>query len=375
MRKCSNFLNTYMEYMKEHEAPRIYHKWCALSLLSAIVRDNVFTKINYYTTYTNLYVLLVGMSGSGKGTSMAEAIDLYKEVCKEDRSTIYGCITPEQLIHRLATTPELFLQTNEFSVLIANAKTDGKIIPVFCDVFDGRPTGNDTKTQGSDKIDRCYFTLLGGSAPDLLEYLPMNSIGGGLTSRMMILFSDKLKKAFKFTLDPKLASIRLNLIEDLKHISKLKGKFTWDKKAETWFCNWIAHHNTEKIDNELLAGIHSRKPIYLVKIAMLLSIAESDSLMIKDKHLVKALKWVEEGYKYNLELLSMLDTTEFGKNKDNVYSKIKNKKCIAHSTLLGKVSRKINAKYLKDIIECLVQEKKIEIIMEEGKMFYKIRRV
>jgi hypothetical protein len=82
------------------------------------------------------------------------------------------------------------------------------------------------------------------------------------------------------------------LVEDLKHISSLQGKFTFTPAASRAF---EEHYNSrpepeEEYEDERLRGYASRKDIHTLKLAMAMSIAESDSLEITDLHIEAAIE-------------------------------------------------------------------------------------
>ena len=75
-----HFLNLYMHMIGRSEVPRRFHFWSAMSLLAACVADRVWVKADIATKISpNLYVFLVGPSGSGKEQAIKVVLKLVAE--------------------------------------------------------------------------------------------------------------------------------------------------------------------------------------------------------------------------------------------------------------------------------------------------------
>ena len=75
-----HFLNLYMHMIGRSEVPRRFHFWSCMSLLAACVADRVWVKADIATKiYPNLYVFLVGPSGSGKEQAIKVVLKLVAE--------------------------------------------------------------------------------------------------------------------------------------------------------------------------------------------------------------------------------------------------------------------------------------------------------
>ena len=95
------FIDLYMHMIGRSEVPRRFHFWSAMSLLAACVADRVWVKADIATKiYPNLYVFLVGPSGSGK----EQAIKVVLKLVAEQQSKVNpyaGKMTgPKKSLHR-----------------------------------------------------------------------------------------------------------------------------------------------------------------------------------------------------------------------------------------------------------------------------------
>lgn len=91
-----DFFTDYFRYIGESEAPSIYHRWTALSILGALLGRNVWLPFGHSKIYPNQYIMLMGPAGARKGTAMNPGVFLLRE-------SGYNTFAPE------AVSKEMFL--------------------------------------------------------------------------------------------------------------------------------------------------------------------------------------------------------------------------------------------------------------------------
>ena len=139
---------------------------------------------------------------------------------------------------------------------------------------------------------------------------------GGFSSR--ILFVVERGKPDKLIPWPEkneeVEELERKLIQDLKVIHSLTGQFTMTKECWDFYDEWyLGKYQDEQnnLPNYKFKGYFSRKATHIMKIAMCLSVSESNDLVLNKDHVESALKLVVD-----LEPL-MFDTfTMSGKNKN-----------------------------------------------------------
>src|SRR5439155_10891852 len=86
-------------YTSEHEAPEKIHFWTALSVLSSSVRRRIWMDRPYYRLFPNLYVLVIGDSGSvRKSGALKLGLNLIKEALDTQVNVARDFMTPEALL-------------------------------------------------------------------------------------------------------------------------------------------------------------------------------------------------------------------------------------------------------------------------------------
>jgi hypothetical protein len=309
-RKTKNFITAYEEFTKSHEGPALFHTWTSLFMLAAAVRRKVWFDQVHFKIYPNLYIVFISPPGRGKKSSSAEiGIDILKEL--GDIRLSSESVTREALIKDLAgssstyMTPEgipvthcsLSIFSSEWSVFLGHKNSGNEpMIALLTDLF-GCPNRwtYRTKLSGTDTLENVFLNKLACTTFDYLaSSLPMDAIGGGLTSRVIFVVEFKKRQKAPLLEDlvrPEDIALREFLKQDLEHVSLIQGKMTFSPEAKQMYIDWYnsLDEDNPPIKDERFFGYFERKPTHVIKVAMLMSIAESDSRIIEVHHLAEAL--------------------------------------------------------------------------------------
>lgn len=305
-RRAGNWLNAWLEYSKESESPDNYHIWCALSALSAAVKRNLWLDQGMYILYPNMYVALVGPPGR---TAKSTALYLAKQIVSSSGVVKFGpdSCTREQLIRSMFESKmnnqcAMAVWSTEFSSLIGPSGL--LMIQFLLDIYDCNytdPSGwkYETKHQGKDAIVNPYLAGLFCTTPDyLVESMPDNIIGHGFTSRVIFVHEEKER-----LINPRPAKtddlLAAALVQDLRHISRLSGQFQWTPEGAKAYDTFYEGLYKNLPEDHRIEGYHWRKKIHVLKVAMLLSIAEGDSLIL-DRRDIDAAVQLLHGIEHNM---------------------------------------------------------------------------
>lgn len=289
-RKCSNWLRSYVDYTRFQEAPESFHTWVALSILASTVKRNIYLPRGYFNIYPNLYIALVAPSGFSKSSaanigansilSHVKEVDILKEKLtswflldyfdKLTKSKGECCVTiyaPEMrnFLGDLNKTETVTLLTSFYECPDSPAyRTKGGGVLQFKDVC---------------------INLLACSTPEWLTLgTTTDEIAGGFTGRFVYVYEDSTPRSFPFPEDfitTTLTDLRQDLIDDLNTIKSLKGQFVITDQAKAEYIVWYTHRKSECRD-ERLVSYYERKRDLIFKIAMLLSVAQDNSLVIDE---------------------------------------------------------------------------------------------
>ena len=312
-----SWLDAYLDYIDSTENPQSFNLWAAVSAVSASLKRRVYVWRNFVQYFPNQYIVLVGPPGIGKGASIHPVINIVNEA--KTVNYLSDKITAERIIQKLADgfvhiQPQMTV-ANMGTVTMTQDHTAtilSKELPVFlsssewlhslmCQLWDENTFEYETKNKGSYKIDNMCVGLLAGCVPDFIRMLSrdtMAPITGGFTARTVFVYAtDKSKLVPGGWGKPanSTTQLRNELINDLDYISKLEGEMTFSNNALTlWDMKYAEHNKKADFDSDVSANFKSRLSSHIIKLAIAISVSDSDSLIIHDYHLARAIAMLEE---------------------------------------------------------------------------------
>lgn len=315
VRKVGNWVRAYLEYTKESESPESYHLWTAVSSISSATKRNVWLDQGLYVLFPNLFIAFIGPPAR---TAKSTALYLGRSVLRYVPGIKFGpeACSKEQLIRAMAESKfdnqcAMTIHCSEFSDLV---DTSGILMIQFLTgIYDGNytePSGwkYETKHQGKDNLINPNLNLIFGTTPTYwAEAMPESIIGHGFTSRTIIVAEDKERHQNSLP-DPNESELGKALIEDLIHISRIRGQFKWGGKmtkektrsgremteAQVTYDQFYKGLYTAVPTDHRLEGFHWRKKTHVLKVAMILSLAERDDLIIESRDIETAVQFLHD---------------------------------------------------------------------------------
>lgn len=236
MQQEQNFIEDYLDYFGITEVPTIYDRWCCLSGIAALLERNCYVMFGDNKIYPNQYTMLVGDSGARKDTAINRIKKLLKKVgyntIAADRTSKEKLLQDmEEGLDKLGTTNHLMdvniingrkstknptLQALFPDVELSNDPTQCMIVAGELNAFLGH--GNvefidlltqlwdyddiyesRIKTGRSVRVPFPTINLLGGNTNiGISQSFPTESIGTGLFSRLLMVFSPPTGRRITF---------------------------------------------------------------------------------------------------------------------------------------------------------------------------------
>lgn len=295
MRKGGDWIEDYLKYTEETEPPILYKEWTAASTIAAALQRKCWLPWGIDDTiFPNLYVVLVGPPGATrKGTAMKTGIKLLREI---GINLAPKSVTREALIKVIEdNNAETALQSKEvihhcslsiFSpeLTVFLGHDDGPFLAALTDWYDCDDVWEYlTKNQGVNNILNIWVNLMGATTPSLIQRaLPLNTIGGGLASRIIFVFEDEIGKIVPAPFEtPSEIALRSSLVIDLGSIHSIKGKFSFTKDCMDLWIDWYTnmHKNMPKMP-PTFDGYLSRRQTHVRKLAMIMSASRGNDTTI-----------------------------------------------------------------------------------------------
>src|SRR6266436_878239 len=287
-----NFIKNFLTYAKGCETPELYDLWSALAVLASVVSRRVWINQGYYTIYPNLYIVLVGAPGGRKTTSMNMGKDMLRELGTIPFAAT--CMTKEALCRYMATqctkqfilpnkpdappktyTPITLCLTELSHFLGAN---QAYMIDFLTTIYDQEIYDAKTKNKGDDIIPGPYLTVLACTTPsNITRYLKEDVISGGFSRRTLFAYEIDEGEPIAFpVVTPEAAKAWEECIKWAKKLEEVAGAFEWTSEATLWYKPWYDNLFRElKNKTDMTRGYYKSKHIQLLKIAMLVSLAET----------------------------------------------------------------------------------------------------
>jgi hypothetical protein len=298
-----SWIQAYLAYTAESEAPEEFHKWVAVSVIAGAMQRQSFFNYEYFILYPNMYVVLVAPAGRcKKSTAMKIGRGILSDV--PGISFTSDSVTRERLIMDMAQAKSteghssMTAYSSEFATLLTSSGMD--MVVFLTDIYDS-PTewSHKTKVGGTNKITAPWLNLVGCTTPDWIsKAMPLDTIGVGLTSRIIFVYQDtpRIKPPFPKLSDAQKA-LRPLMVEDLAAISRIAGEFKWEGgEAEQKFSDWYTGRleRPNPVGDPRMDGYFERKPQHIIKLMMALSASQRDDTILTANDFDAALAMFEQ---------------------------------------------------------------------------------
>lgn len=305
-----SFLQNYRTFCSGNEAHPTYHTFAALSALSALTQRKIWIDLGYFKIFPNLYTVLVGPAGGRKTTAMDICCKLIEKMNNIPFMT--DCVTKEKLImdiraeeRTVQEMPDLYkdqkivsptaLFLTELSDFLGPSSVG--MINFLTAIYDRDTYTYKTKNKGSEKLVGPYLTILACTTPEwITTYLRSDVISGGFSRRTLFVYEwEEGKRIPRPKITDEMVVAWDEVLRHARAIQKLAGPMKWSPDAAKFFDDWYI--NLKIPTDNTVVGYYKSKHIQLIKVAMLLSLAESTNMVLETRHL-----------QFGLELLGMMET-------------------------------------------------------------------
>ena len=307
-RRCNDWIDSYMQFVDNTEPPDNYKRWVAISVVAGAMQRKCYLEWGSLMFYPNMYIILVGPPGkSRKGTAMSPGRSFLEDL---NIPMAAEAITREALIQTVAESAQSTIDENGRTTFHSSLTVFSPELTVFLghqnyqlmsdltDWFDcARKWTYRTKGSGTDEIIGMWINLIGATTPDLIRSaLPIDAIGGGLTSRMIFIYEPNKGKIVPapFLSDVEV-QLRADLMQDLERIHALQGNFKVTQEFVDLWIDWYTEQETaQPFNDNRFAGYCERRPVHVMKLSMICSASRGDSLRLERQDLVRAISFLTD---------------------------------------------------------------------------------
>lgn len=386
-----DFFKEYFRYVGPTEAPAVYHRWTAISIVGTLLGRQVWLPFGHGTIYPNQYIMLMGSPGTRKGTAMNIGRKLlqgagYSRFCPDrlSKERFLMEIKPydaeelsldsdiESLV--IDKPAEIYAFAEEFTDLVGQGGME--FMTMLTKLWDNMSRYEHPKIHGkSIVIEKPTVNIFGGNtAQGLALAIPPEAIGNGFLSRMIFVYSDPTGRKITFP-----AAVDLDLKQDLiDHLrdmrQSLHGEMAYAGEARNILEE--IYHNAVDIDDVRFLHYGTRRFTHLLKLCTIIA-AMSVSSVIDEDIVIQANTILASAEQRMPKALG-----EFGKGKyQEVSSNIlailnKATKPVTFNELYKKVGRDLSKiTELSDIMKTLLITDKAQVITVAGRQGYASKHV
>jgi len=389
-RQLSDWLDTYRKkYIVKQESPAHYHFWVGVQLIATVLRRNVYIDRGAYDVFPNQYVFLVATSGRCR-KSMAIELGLELITKIDGLNIIHGRATVEGLLDSLAkeTTVNVatgrvipdgscLIHADELSYLFGKSSYITDLISFLTAAYTAKSRLDFlTRNKGKVEVRNPCPGIIAGTTPEQMgEIFPSMTMYSGFMARVLLIYGTKAQseRVAKPEINKELEDV---LIHDLGCMGELHGKIELDDETEEFYDKWYEDLPPPRVQE--LDAFYERKHDHILKLALILSVSESDEMVIKQHHLISAIERIEEIELYVPQALAYIGATQQSAVRDIVLRVIKSvyPDSIRHSTVMQRTYRRLThgAVEFNMIIEQLEKEELIEAGTRGNAIVYTAKR-
>lgn len=393
-RKLNNWLQAYAEYTDVSEAPVAFNFWTGVTTIAGALRRQVWIDQIKFKWLPCFYTILVSPPGVvTKSSTINVGIDLLRQV----EGVIVGpsSMTWQGLTKNFEDAMQMvpmndgqsllnqeFITQSAISIGIRELGTflnmrDPELISVLIELWDG----NDLferwlRASENTRIENPFLNIISATTPSwIVENFGDLTIGGGLASRIIFVYADKKRQLVPLISAQVNAELNKELEEklfhDLREIAKLKGTFHFTPGAERLISDWYGKHwlsPEEHLAHNRFEGYKARKQTHMMKLCMVLSAAEGDSLEINEGHVNFALHILSGVEADMLKVFNSIGKPVTTRHMDDILANMRSRKKMTKPELWRIAMTSMSAKEFSDAMDGLIQANYLTIRNEEGVM-------
>ena len=383
IRRLNSWIEAFVEYTEILPSPVLLRKWAAISFVASVLERRVWVRSMGSNLYPNLYVILVGPPGVGKGVAINAGEKILREV--PDIQVGPTDMTAASLIDALGDAVRRIILKGdppyvEFNSLTVISRELGVLVPAWdttlmnnlTDIYDGFTV--DQKRRGKDlriKILNPQINLLGACTPSYLnDTMPPGAWDQGFISRTMLIYSGERVSRDPFAEEQSYAHLgRLysDLLHDLKTIASDYGQMAFTSPAAIAIKAWIKNGCPPEPSHMRLQSYNARRIGHLLKLCMIVCASHTSDRIITIEHYSEALNLLIEAEAEMPEIFKSMNSGGDSAHMEEAWNYVwtlfaKEKQPVAQHRVVHFLRERVPAHAVMRVIEVMVQSRMFEAV-------------
>jgi hypothetical protein len=268
-------------------------------------------------TYSNLYVMLVGPPGSGKG--IIEEVRAFWVGTDDPTGGKAFRVSPDSMtkasfvdelnkatvVHLPKVGPpdtrhELLVASEEFQVLLP--AWDSGMVGTLNALWNNRDEHSETRRHGPVKeltIKKPYTNILAGVQPSYLaEHFTDATWETGFVRRVIMIYGADAPRKKLFERDKSVHRLRKNILGRLSHLSTLYGEAKWAPDASIKMNDWYMEGGHPVPDHSKLKWYNETRAEFIIKLSLISALSRTSELLIEVQDVERAMNWLFSAERY-----------------------------------------------------------------------------
>lgn len=314
----SDFLELYLDYVRETEPPYIYHRWCAIASIGALLGRSTYIQFGHQRIFPNLYCLLVGEPGTRKTTAIKhicrkllsasgyetfaadktskekflldlegapeESYDVSRGKTRApDAQTLENLWGSEALL--LTDPKEVYILADEFSEFSGTGNAEFyTTLGNFWDWDDaGKPFTSRLKNTKSVSIFQPTVSILGGTTPSkFAKIFPTEIMDDGFLSRMILIKGERSDRKYDEPPEPdgSKTDVLVAILRSLRTSPPVLGPIVRSDGARSLLRE--IYFGWEEVDDVRFKSYSTRRYTQLLKLCIILTACTGSGVITED---------------------------------------------------------------------------------------------
>lgn len=393
-RHFKHWLKSYCEFTAASEAPLDFHFWTGVSTIAACLRRRVWKDELLFKWTPNFYIIFVGPAGVvTKSTSLNIGFKMLQKVpgvfFGPDSMTWHGLAKKFEASFEYAryknpvTGVEEKIPMSPITCSVSELGTflrpeDKALVSFLTDMWDGkeRPFDHATKDSGELKIENPWLNVIGATTPEWMQdNFPASMLQQGIGSRILFVYGETKRHLTAYPSRIKRAvgydQMEKQLTEDLIEMTKLIGAYELTDDAYAWGEAWYAKHNAAASRSTHMAsgrygGYLARKQTHLHKLAIILSAAQRDELLIQRDDLEHANAFLEDSERSMIKVFESVGIVDEAKHVAELVTYVRSLSWITGPELYKLCYNIMSEKDFKQALRIACEGELLEVIVRNG---------
>jgi len=320
-RRAADWLDAFFKYTEGRPTTKLFRKWVGISIIAGALERRTWVHSLGMDLYPNLFVVLTSPPGTGKTvlTSIAQELwqdmpELYMAPSSVSRASLIDALRDA---NRHIVMPQHNPPVMNFNSLMIVLNELGTFLPAYenefittlTDLYDNKRYGERKRTKDLNfGIEKPQINILAGTQPSyLVNLLPEGAWDQGFTSRTIFVYSGETFLADDLFADlaPRTKEYA-DILHDLKLITKLYGKITFEPDAAKAITDWYRSKGDPAPDHPKLTYYNARRTAHLLKLCQVATVSEGDTLVVTKAQLARALSWLLEAERVMPEIFKSM---------------------------------------------------------------------